>query len=290
MTGATCASAIAHDKARRALRRGGTIVKAGGSSAATKKQSRWGAQAGSAVEVAGQGQGVVGSMRLTGITIHANDGEIGRSWTERSRCFAATGRWSTATPLASGVPPLPLPTKLAAKTSYGATRKAIMATTNRAAAVYNGRARPKPTLIPNPEVRCPCCADIVAHLPPPWTIQSCQRCRRPLTLVRMVRRPTHYQLRNVIDVAGAIYGTMTMLLVLSFVLSEMNPRTFAKAVTILMFIIGSLLMVDGALSLRTAIDRTWMTTRYGTAARVLGVGKTIAGTTAIGLAVIGLHL
>lgn len=106
----------------------------------------------------------------------------------------------------------------------------------------------------------------------------------------MVRRPRHYQLRNVIDMAGSIYGIVTMLLVLSFVLSEMGPRTFAKAVTILMFVIGSLLMVDGTLNLGTAIDRTWLTTRHGHVARMLGLGKTVAGAMAIGLVFLGLRL
>lgn len=165
-----------------------------------------------------------------------------------------------------------------------------MATSSRVKAAYNARATRKPTLIPNPDVRCPSCDAIITHLPPPWTIEPCDRCRRPLTLIRMPRRPTHYQLRNVIDLAGSIYGIVTMLLVVSFVLSEMGPRTFAKAVAILMFVIGSLLLVDGALSLKTAIDRTWLTTRHGPVARSLGLGKTVAGAMALGLVLMGLHL
>lgn len=145
-------------------------------------------------------------------------------------------------------------------------------------------------LIQRREVRCPCCSSIVATLPPPWSIEPCWRCSRPLTLVRMVRYPGLYQLRNVIDLIGSGYGIVTMLLVLSFVLSEMQPRTFAKAVTILLFVIGSLLLVDGALSVRTAIDRTWKVTRYGSRARMLGGAKIAAGGLATGLVVIGLHL
>lgn len=200
------------------------------------------------------------------------------------------GQWFTATQLALGATPLPPPMKQAVTTFYGATGKASMATTNSADAAWRRHARRKSALIPSPDVRCPCCGVIVAQLPPLWTIDPCQRCRRPLTLVRMVRRPKHYQLRNVIDMAGSIYGIVTMLLVLSFVLSEMGPRTFAKAVTILMFVIGSLLLVDGTLSLGTAIDRTWLTTRHGHVARMLGLGKTAAGAMAIGLVFLGLRL
>ena len=98
------------------------------------------------------------------------------------------------------------------------------------------------------------------------------------------------KLCNVIDLLGAAYGVVTMLLVASFVLSEMEARTFAKAVTILLFVIGTLLLVDGTLSVKTDIDRTWKITRHGLVARLLGVGKTLAGTLAIALVVVGLHL
>jgi len=99
-----------------------------------------------------------------------------------------------------------------------------------------------------------------------------------------------YRLRNVIDLLGSVYGIATMLLVLSFAVSDMGPRTFAKGVTILLFIIGSLLLVDGGLSVKTAIDRTFQTTRHGVIARVLGVGKSIAGAMAMGLLTVGLNL
>ena len=106
----------------------------------------------------------------------------------------------------------------------------------------------------------------------------------------MAGRPKRYQIRNVIDLAGSAYGVMTMALVMWFVLSDMDARSFAKAVTVLMFVIGSLLLTDGALSVATAIDRTLMTTRGGAVARILGLGKTAAGILAIGLVFLGLRL
>jgi len=109
-------------------------------------------------------------------------------------------------------------------------------------------------------------------------------------LIRMVGRPGLSRLRNVIALVGSIYGFVTVLLVLSFAVFEMEPRTFAKGVTILMFIIGSLLLVDGALSLKTAIDRTFQKTRHGFRAHVLGTGKELAGTMTMTLVVMGLHL
>jgi hypothetical protein len=109
-------------------------------------------------------------------------------------------------------------------------------------------------------------------------------------MIRTLGAGRPYRLCNVIDLFGSAYGVVTMLLVASFVLSEMEARTFAKAVTILLFVIGSLLLVDGALSMKTAIDRTWKITRRGLLARLLGMGKTLAGTLAIGLVFVGLHL
>ncbi len=109
-------------------------------------------------------------------------------------------------------------------------------------------------------------------------------------LVRFIRRPKHYRLCNVIDLVSSAYGLVTMLIVLYFVLSEMNPRTFAKAVTILLFAIGSLLLVDGALSVRTAIDRTWQTTSSGLVARALGIVKTMSGVIGIALVMVGLRI
>lgn len=165
-----------------------------------------------------------------------------------------------------------------------------MKTSSSSELAYGSHASRDPTLTPFLGVRCPCCASVVEHLPPLWKIEPCGVCRRPLTLVRMVRRPGLYRLRNVIDLVGSVYGIVTMLLVLSFVVSEMEARTFAKGVTILLFIIGSLLLVDGGLSLKTAIDRTFRTTRHGLAARVLGAGKELAGALAMALLLVGLNL
>jgi hypothetical protein len=83
---------------------------------------------------------------------------------------------------------------------------------------------------------------------------------------------------------------MTMTLVMWFVLSDMDARSFAKAVTVLMFVVGSILLIDGALSIKTAIDRTWRTTIYGFVARTFGVAKATAGTFAIILVAVGLSL
>jgi len=145
-------------------------------------------------------------------------------------------------------------------------------------------------LVRRPDARCPCCGTVVGTLPRRLSIDPCWTCKRPLTLLRMVGGQRLYRLCNVIDLIGAIYGIATSVLIMTFVVFDMDAKTFAKAVTILLFVVGSLLVVDGSLSIKTAIDRTWNITRYGLIARLMGMSKTLAGAIAIGLVTIGLQL
>lgn len=137
---------------------------------------------------------------------------------------------------------------------------------------------------------CPCCGTIMNALPCPWTIEPCRECKRPLTLVRAIARHRSYQVRNVLDLIGSAYGIATTGLVLAFVTSEMDAKVFVKAVTILLFVIGSLLMVDGTLAVRTKVDRTFNITRRGLAAVMLGSGKIAAGVAAFVLVGTGISI
>jgi len=71
-----------------------------------------------------------------------------------------------------------------------------------------------------------------------------------------------YRLCNVIDLIGQSTGSPPPLLLMTFIIFDMDAKTFAKAVTIL-FVVGSLLAVDGMLSYHTRIDQTWNVTRRG---------------------------
>lgn len=114
--------------------------------------------------------------------------------------------------------------------------------------------------------------------------------KRPLTLLRMVGRQGLYRLCNVIDLIGAIYGISTSLLIMTFIIFDMDAKTFAKAVTILLFVVGSLLAVDGTLSYRTGIDRTWNVTRRGSVATLMGLCKIASTVFGLWLVVIGVRL
>lgn len=147
-----------------------------------------------------------------------------------------------------------------------------------------------PHRIDLPRLRCPCCEQIVSPLPALHSIEPCRTCRRPLALVRTMLLQRAYRLANLLELIGSGYGVATSILVIAFVLSGMDVRTFAKGVTILMFVIGSVLLVDGTLSTRTAINRSWRRLRFGATARVIGAGKLAAGLVAMSLTVIGLSL
>lgn len=136
--------------------------------------------------------------------------------------------------MAAARTPLPRLIPKMTTTSSGVTRATNMATSSLvepALIPHTGRTS---ELIQSREVLCPCCSGIVATLPPLWSIEPCWRYSRPLTLVGVVRHLGLYRLRNVIDLIGSGYGIVTMPVVLSFVLSMVQPRMSAKAVTILL--------------------------------------------------------
>lgn len=165
-----------------------------------------------------------------------------------------------------------------------------MTATSRSGTPVGRYVRGRRDLILNPITRWPYCATIPSPLPPPWSIEPCWTCKRPLTLVPMLPRPKAYRLRDLIDLLGSVYGIATSTLVLILIPSGMDAMTFAKAVTILLFVIGSLLVVDGLLSARTGIDRTLNVVRHGWTARLVGVFKAIAGMAALYLVSVGVAL
>lgn len=137
---------------------------------------------------------------------------------------------------------------------------------------------------------CPCCGTILTALPSPWTIEPCRDCKRPLVVIRPIARRRMIHVRNLLDLIGSAYGIATIGFVLAFVSSEMEARGFVKTVTILLFVIGSLLMVDGTLAMRTGIDRTFNIPRRGLVAKLLGGGKVAAGLAAFVLVGTGVSI
>lgn len=139
--------------------------------------------------------------------------------------------------------------------------------------------------------RCPYCSRPIISWPTAATVEPCWSCKRPLVrLNRVFGRSAGFQPRSLLDMLSTGYGVSVVILVFTFAFTGMDARTFAKAFSVLLFVTGSVLAVDGILALRTGIDCTWKRLRSGRSARLLGAGKIAAGVVAMLLLIVGLSL
>ena len=76
-------------------------------------------------------------------------------------------------------------------------------------------------------------------------------------------QPRRLLMSGLLDAGASLYGIATVCLVAAFAISPSSGREFVKAFTLMLFVIGSVLAVDGILAVRTGIDRTWSTRRKG---------------------------
>ena len=147
------------------------------------------------------------------------------------------------------------------------------------------------TAFPYRRPGCPHCGHLINHWPRDSNLESCQLCLRPMILLR---RPTDWngpkRLRGLLDNGFALYGLLTIGLVAVFIVTGLSPHGFATAISVLLFIIGTVLATDGVLGLRSGMDRTGKRLRVGRSARVVAGGKLAAGAAAILLLCIGLTL
>ena len=133
-------------------------------------------------------------------------------------------------------------------------------------------------------------------------IESCSTCGRPLVLVRrfypavapelrsMLFKPKPPRLRSLIHLASGLYGLLMIALVASFALGWLEAVTFVRWLSILLFLVGSILCLDGALAIRSRLDVTMGKVRRDLAASLLGGAKIAAGALALLLVPIGLTL
>ena len=139
--------------------------------------------------------------------------------------------------------------------------------------------------------RCPCCLRPIYEWRQGSWIEPCRTCERPLVLVRSpADRQGPRRLRSLFDLVSAGYGIAMVALIAAFAVIHLGPLGFSRALAVLLFVIGPLLCVDGVLSLRTRIDRTWGRLRQGGAASAIGAGKVVSGAIALAMAWIGLTL
>lgn len=144
-----------------------------------------------------------------------------------------------------------------------------------------------PRLLP----KCPCCSHPLREWRRGASIDSCRVCKRPLVLAPSLLNPRGpHTLRSLLDLAGGLYGTATLVLVVVFLLSGMPALYFVKYFSVLLYVIGSALLVDGFLGLRSKIDRTWGKLRYANHAILMAIGKLNAGAMAIVLTIVGIMM
>lgn len=145
--------------------------------------------------------------------------------------------------------------------------------------------------IPNCRPECPYCGHPVTQWRRGRSVQECWRCLRPMIVMRS---PTDWngprRLRSLFDLGFAVYGLLTVSLVATFALTGLTPHAFAKWFSVLLFIVGSALVGDGLLGLRTRMDRTCGRLRLGRCALALASAKLLGGTMAILLIGVGLML
>lgn len=139
--------------------------------------------------------------------------------------------------------------------------------------------------------RLPCCPyctlSIASQMTGEW-IEPCQQCRRPIVALALPFDPTpRVRLYSLFGAAMSLYGVATIGMLFVFLASQMPASTFARVFSLLLFIIGSVLLVDGSLATRTTIDRTWGVIRRGSAALWMGIAKILAGVLALLLTTIG---
>lgn len=98
------------------------------------------------------------------------------------------------------------------------------------------------------------------------------------------------RLRGLLDFGFTLYGLATLALVLLLAITNMPLRTFMHLFSVLLFVVGTLLAVDGFFGLRTGLDRTGKRLRSGGAARLLGFLKIAGGILAALVMVVGISL
>jgi len=112
-----------------------------------------------------------------------------------------------------------------------------------------------------------------------------------MVLLRSPFRPSApIRLHSLLALATSAYGIAMVALVVAFAFSDMTPLRFVSLLSVLLFVIGSALLVDGALSARTRIDVTWHRRRTGKQATLMGLGKAASGALAMTLTLVGLGL
>jgi len=137
--------------------------------------------------------------------------------------------------------------------------------------------------------KCPCCGHPVYEWRRGSSIEGCRQCRRPMVLLRYpLPWKSPLRLLGLFDLAASLQAYATIAVVVLFALGAFSLLALVKAIAILLYVMGSILLADGVLGIVSGIDRTWGHVRYTSAAKALAAGKIIAGSMAFLLTIVGL--
>ena len=138
--------------------------------------------------------------------------------------------------------------------------------------------------------QCPCCRSKLLGWPADTRLRSCNACYRPIIRVPSIRYAGVSHLRSLLDLGYTIYGVLTLVLVATFALSDMSALRFVKLFSVLLFIVGSVLIVEGYLSIRTKVAFSRRRILRSQAAYWAGVGRFAVGVLALCLMLVGLGI
>ncbi len=138
---------------------------------------------------------------------------------------------------------------------------------------------------------CPYCGNILFQNLKRHKVRGCLTCKRPIVIARNpIGRQRLYRIYSVLDVGMTLYAVLTIALGAFFLMTGYGVTGFVKGFSIALFVVGSVLCVDGVLGLRTARDKTWGKQRRGRAARAMAAGKLAAGMVAFFMVFVGITL
>lgn len=137
--------------------------------------------------------------------------------------------------------------------------------------------------------KCPCCGSPVYEWRRGSSIEGCRQCRRPMVLIRYpLPWKSPLRLLGLFDVAARLQAYATIAVIALFALGALSLPGLVKAIAILLYVMCSILLADGALGVLSVIDRSWGRLHYGGRAMAYACGKLVAGSLALMLTIIGL--
>lgn len=138
---------------------------------------------------------------------------------------------------------------------------------------------------------CPYCRQALAKWPLGEPVEACERCCRPIVALPLPGSRRRFVLViGALQAASTAYGIATIGLVTASIITDIPTLTFIRTFALLLFVIASVLTVDGILALRTRFDRSWNVSSVGVRAIIVGAMKCVSGLAAFWLCAVGLSL